>query len=188
MSGHKNFKQLNDVSYLRFNFTYMPQSRPQKPRLVAETGTGTGTETETGTVDCRGPRGVRQREKECRRSRQGCKGFEKSRRMERESRAYTRLSACTCHMHFPCFVCVCVWGALCAQSQLLSSGSACYQQEQQFELDLAENRIENCFNFRKMAHNSRQEPCEIYEAHTQYSSVLAGSGCCTQRESEWGAT
>lgn len=33
MSGHKNFKQLNDVSYLRFNFTYKPKVDPKKPRL-----------------------------------------------------------------------------------------------------------------------------------------------------------
>lgn len=194
MSGHKNFKQLNDVSYLRFNFTYMPQSRPQKPRLVAETGTGTGTGTETGTgtVDCRGARGVRRREKECRRSRQGCKGFERSRRMERESRAYTRLSACTCHMHFHCFVCVCWEHFVHSLSCCLAALPVTNNNNNKFELDLAENRIENCFNFRKMAHNSRRAPCEIYEAQTQYSSVLAGSGCCTQRErareSEWGTT
>lgn len=93
---------------------------------------------------------------------------------------FTALSVCVCWEHF-------VHSLSCCLAALPVTNN-----NNKFELDLAENRIENCFNFRKMAHNSRREPCEIYEAQTQYSSVLAGSGCCTQRErareSEWGAT
>lgn len=92
MSGHRNFKQLNDVSYLRFNFTYMPQCRPQKPRLAL--GLGLLPELSTAVESSvQGSQGARQ-EKECR-SRHGLQGLE--RRMGRAKPA--RLSACTCHMH-----------------------------------------------------------------------------------------
>lgn len=81
MSGHKNFKQLNDVSYLRFNFTYKPKVDPKKASTGAQDGARLAP-----SLDCRlqSSKGARQ---------------EKGGRTE-EGTSLSWLSACTCHMHF----------------------------------------------------------------------------------------
>lgn len=81
MSGHKNFKQLNDVSYLRFNFTYKPKVDPKKASTRAQDDPRLAPR-----LDCRLQlsKGARQKQ---------------GRRWEEKS-SFTCLSACTCHMHF----------------------------------------------------------------------------------------
>lgn len=174
MSGHKNFKQLNDVSYLRFNFTYKPKVDPKKPRLGPRTTLGLPQDS---TVDC---------------SRAKVPGKSKAADGKRKG----ALPACQLAL----VTCIFTFRALSGRT--LPSLSLLYQLFRLYRLyflywlylvllrikNLPENRIENCFNLRKMAHNS-SGPCKIYEAQTQrvaqaQCTVFAGSGCCTHTHEE----